>query len=78
MVRLFWPFELTADKFVMIVDVVLVIGMATTAAAFVVASNIGINFSVEMCVEFKRIFGIMRFSFGFSRREFVRKCIYLW
>lgn len=68
MVRLFWPFELTADRFVMIVDVVFVIGIAATAAAFVVASIIGINFSVEMCVEFKRIFGIMRLSCGFSRR----------
>lgn len=58
-VRLFCPFELAADRFVMMVDVVFVIGMAATAAAFVVASTIGINFSVVMCVEFSKMLGIM-------------------
>lgn len=62
MVRLFCPFELAADRFVMIVDVVLVIGMAATAA-FVVASTMGNNFSVVICVEFSRMLGIMRFRF---------------
>lgn len=58
-VRLFCPFELAADRFVMIVDVVFVIGIAATAAAFVVASTIGISFSVVMCVEFSKMLGII-------------------
>lgn len=57
--RLFCPFELAAERLVMIVDVVLVIGMAATAAAFVVASTIGINRSVVICVEFNRMLGIV-------------------
>lgn len=57
-VRLFCPFD--PDRFLIIVDVVFVIGMAATAAAFVVASTIGINFSVVMCVEFNRMLGIIR------------------
>lgn len=59
-VRLFCPFELAADRFVMMVDVVFVMGIAATAAAFVVASTIGINFSVVICVEFSKMLGIMR------------------
>lgn len=58
-VRLFCPLELAADRFVMIVDVVFVIGMAATAAAFVVASTIGINLSVVMCVVFSKMLGII-------------------
>lgn len=57
-VRLFCPFD--PDRFLIIVDVVFVIGMAATAAAFVVASTIGISFSVVMCVEFNRMLGIIR------------------
>lgn len=67
-VRLFCPFDPAADKFLIIVDVVFVIGMAATAAAFVVASTIGINFSVVMCVEFNRMLGIIR------RRTRLRAC----
>lgn len=61
-VRLLWPFELTIDRFLMIVDVEVVIGMAATAAAFVVASTIGINFSVVICVEFNKMLGIIMFA----------------
>ena len=80
MVRLFWPFELATDRFLMIVDVVVVIGMAATAAAFVVASTIGINFSVVMCVEFSKMLGIMGFISGFTPRnllrcKYVRACV---
>lgn len=59
--RCFCPFELAAVRFVMmvLVLVVFVIGMAATAAAFVVTSIMGINFSVEMCVEFSKMLGIM-------------------
>lgn len=57
--RCFCPFELAAVRFVMIVLVVFVIGMAATAAAFVVTSIMGINCSVEMCVEFSKMLGIM-------------------
>lgn len=56
-VRLFCPFD--PDRFLIIVDVVFVIGMAATAAALVVASTIGINFSVVMCVEFNKMLGII-------------------
>lgn len=59
-VRLFCPFDPAADRFLIIVDVVFVIGMAATAAAFVVASTIGINFSVVICVEFNKMLGIIR------------------
>lgn len=65
MVRLFCPFD---DSLVIIVDVVLVIGMAATAAAFVVASTMGINFSVVMCVEFSRMLGIVVVAGGNSKR----------
>lgn len=76
MVRLFWPFELATDRFLMIVDVVVVIGMAATAAALVVASTIGINFSVVMCVEFSKMLGIMGFISGFTPRNLRRcKCV---
>lgn len=57
--RLFWLPELTCDRFVIIVDVVFVMGMTATAAAFVVASTIGNNFSVVMCVEFNKMLGII-------------------
>lgn len=43
----------------MIVDVVFVIGMAATAAAFVVASTIGNSLSVVKCVEFNKMLGIV-------------------
>lgn len=56
MVRLFCPF----DNLVMIVDVVFVIGIAATAAAFVVASTIGNSFSVVKCVEFNNMLGIVQ------------------
>lgn len=59
MVRLFCPFELAADKTVINVDVVFVI-FGIAAAAFVVASTIGISLSVVICVEFNSMLGIMR------------------
>lgn len=77
MVRLFWPFELATDRFLMIVDVVVVIGMAATATAFV-ASTIGINFSVVMCVEFSKMLGIMGLKSGFTPRCLLvcYECVY--
>lgn len=89
-VRLFCPFD--PDKFLIIVDVVFVIGMAATAAAFVVASTIGINFSVVMCVEFNKMLGIIRVyarerareserenGFSHSLTSFVRShCLFGW
>lgn len=57
--RLFCPCELAAERFVIMVDVVLVIGMAATAAALVVASTIGSNLSVVIWVEFNRMLGIV-------------------
>lgn len=53
--RLFCPWVL-ADRLVIIVVVVLLIGMAD--AAVVVASTIGSNFSVVMLAAFKKILGI--------------------
>lgn len=57
--RLLCPCELAAERFVIMVDVVLVIGMAATAAALVVASTIGISLSVVICVEFDKMLGIV-------------------
>lgn len=54
---LFCPCEPT-DRFVIIVVVVFVIGIAA-AAAFVVASTIGSNFSVVMWVEFNKMLAIV-------------------
>lgn len=71
MVRLFCPFVPTADNLVIIFDVVFVIGMAATAAAFVVASTIGISFSVVMCVEFNIMLGIMKFYSISSTPKFI-------
>lgn len=59
--RLFCPFELAADKLVIIDDVVFVIGIAATTAAFVVASTIGLRCSVVICVEFNKMLGIVVF-----------------